>query len=57
MALENTRVQLIRTELSMDLENTRSIIDRIKEIESTGSWWDYAKEFVSVLSTGMPVLN
>lgn len=32
VALENTRMQLIRTELSVDLQHTRSLLDRVREI-------------------------
>lgn len=57
VGLENTRVQLIHRQLSVDLQQTRGIIDRVREIENHGGWWDYAKEFFSVISSGMPVLN
>lgn len=57
IALENTKMQLVRTELSLDMQGTNSVLDRVREIERTGSLWDYAREFISVLSSGVPVIN
>ena len=57
LSLANITKPLLKTEMTLNLGGTVSMLNSVGKIENKGSIWNYAKEVFNALSTGLPILN